>query len=113
LGYELAEENPVTHFMSDRKTGKLREDVLNEKAVSAIIEGKCTLEKLPEVLEALKRAAEKVDTVFTVEIISKVPPEGKIPIIPILERLGYWYSINSKNNLGLGQPAYNFYEQDD
>jgi len=41
LGYEMAEENPVTQFMSDRKTGKLRDDILNERATSAIIEGKC------------------------------------------------------------------------
>ena len=109
LGYEFAEENPVTQFMADRKTGKLREDVLNEKATSAIIEGKCRIENLPKVLETVKKAAEKVESVFTVEIISKVPPEGEIPIIPILEKLGYWYSINSKNNVGLGDPQFKFY----
>ena len=110
LGYQFAGENPVTHFMADIKTGKLRDDVLNEKATSAIIEGKCKLEVLPQVLEALKEAAEKVDTVFTVEIITKVPPVGEIPIVPILEKYGYWYSINSKNNMGLGEPAFKFYQ---
>lgn len=109
LGYEFARENPVTHFMADIKIGKLRDDVLNEKATSAIIEGKCKLEVLPQVLEALKEAAEKVDTVFTVEIITKVPPVGEVPIAPILEKYGYWYSINSKNNMGLGEPAFKFY----
>jgi hypothetical protein len=110
LGYEFAEQNPVTHFMADVKTGKLRDDVLNEKATSAIIEGKCKLEVLPQVLKALKEAAEKVDTVFSVEIISKVPPVGEIPIVPILEKYGYFYSINSKNNMGLGEPAFKFYQ---
>jgi Pyruvate/2-oxoacid:ferredoxin oxidoreductase delta subunit len=112
LGYEFAAENPVTHFMSDKKTGKLREEVLDEKATSAIIEGKCKLENLAAVLEAIKKAAEKVDTVFTVEVITKVPPEGEIPIIPVLDRLGYWYSINSKNNMGLGEPGFKFYEDE-
>lgn len=110
LGYEFAGENPVTHFMADVKTGKLRDDVLNEKATSAIIEGKCKLEVLPQVLKALKEVAEKVDTVFSVEIISKVPPVGEIPIVPILEKYGYFYSINSKNNMGLGEPAFKFYQ---
>lgn len=110
LGYEFAGQNPVTHFMEDVKTGKLRDDVLNEKATSAIIEGKCKLEVLPQVLEALKEAAEKVDTVFSVEIITKVPPVGEIPIVPILEKYGYFYSINSKNNMGLGEPAFKFYQ---
>jgi hypothetical protein len=96
--------------MSDKKTGKLRDDVLNEKATSAIIEGKCKLEKLPEALKALEEASEKVDTVFSVEVITKVTPEGHVPIKPVLEDLGYWFSINSKNNIGLGEPAFKFYD---
>jgi len=109
IGYKLAEENPVTHFMSDKTTGKLRDDVLGEKATSAIIEGKCKLEKLPEALKALQEAAEKVDSVFTVEVITKVTPEGEVPIKPVLDELGVWYSVNSKNNLGMGEPAFDFY----
>jgi hypothetical protein len=110
IGYELAAENPVTHFMSDKTTGKLRDDVLNEKATSAIIEGKCKLEKLPEALKVLQKVAKEVDTVFTVEVITKVPPEGEIPVKPTLEKLGFWYSINTKNNMGLGEPAFKFNE---
>jgi Pyruvate/2-oxoacid:ferredoxin oxidoreductase delta subunit len=110
IGYELANENPVTHFMSDKKTGKLRDDVLGEKATSAIIEGKCKLERLAEALKALEEAAKKVDTVFTVEVITKVTQEGEAPIKAALEKAGYWYSINSKNNMGLGEPAFKFYD---
>jgi len=112
LGYQMAAENPVTHFMTDKNTGKLRDDILNEKATSAIIEGKCKLEKLPEILEVLRKVAQEVDTVFSVEVITKVPPEGEIPIMPVLDKYGYWYSMNSKNNMGLGIPAYKFYESD-
>jgi len=110
IGYVLAEENPVTHFMSDKTTGKLRDDILGEKATSAIIEGKCKLEKLPQALRALQSAAARVESVFTVEVITKVTPQGEIPIKAVLEKLGFWYSINSKNNLGLGEPAFKFYE---
>jgi hypothetical protein len=105
----MAAENPVTHFMSDKTTGKLREDILGEKATSAIIEGKCKLEKLPEVLKVLQDVAKTLDTVFTVEVITKVPPEGEVPIVPVLNKMGVWYSINSKNNMGLGEPHYKFY----
>ena len=110
IGYVLAEENPVTHFMSDKTTGKLRDDILGEKATSAIIEGKCKLEKLPQALRALQSAAARVDSVFTVEVITKVTPQGEVPIKAVLEELGFWYSINSKNNLGLGEPAFKFYD---
>jgi hypothetical protein len=109
IGYELAGENPVTHFMEDKTTGKLRDDVLGEKATSAIIEGKCKLEKLPEAIRALQDAAKKVETVFTVEVITKVTPKGEVPIKSVFEDMGIWYSINSKNNIGIGEPSFNFY----
>jgi hypothetical protein len=112
LGYQLAAENPVTHFMSDKTTGKLRDDVLGEKAISAIIEGKCKLEKLPEVLRVLQDVAKTLDTVFTVEVITKVPPVGEVPIVPVFKEMGMWYSINSKNNMGLGEPRYKFYDDE-
>jgi len=35
-------------------------------------------------------------------------PDGVV--IPILKKLGYWYSINSKNNVGLGDPPFKFNE---
>ena len=111
IGYEMADENPVTHFMLDKNTGKLRDDVLNEKATSAIIEGKCKLEKLPEAIRALQEAAKKVSSVFTVEVITKVTPEGEVPIKPVLDEIGIWYSINTKNNLGIGEPTFNFYPE--
>jgi len=109
IGYQLAEENPVTHFMSDKTTGKLRDDVLGEKATSAIIEGKCKLEKLPEALQALQEAAKRVESVFTVEVITKVTPKGEVPIKPVLEKMGIWHSVNTKNNIGIGLPSYDFY----
>jgi hypothetical protein len=109
IGYEFAAENPVTHFMADKKTGKLREDVVNEKATSAIIEGKCKLEMLPAALKVLQEVAKTLDTVFTVEVITKVPPKGEVPIVPVLNKLGIWHSINSKNNMGLGEPYFKFY----
>jgi hypothetical protein len=109
LGYHFAEENPVTHFMSDKQTGKLRDDVLGEKATSAIIEGVAPLESLEEVLVALRKVSNEVNTVFTVEVITKVTPEGGVPIKDVLDRMGIWYSLNSKNNLGLGEPYFDFY----
>ena len=109
IGYQIADENPVTHFMSDKSTGKIRDDILGEKATSAIIEGKCKLERLPEALRALKEAEKKVNTVFTVEVITKVTQEGGIPIKPVLEEMGLWYSVNTKNSLGIGEPSFNFY----
>jgi hypothetical protein len=83
--------------------------VLGEKATSAIIEGVAPIEKLEEVLRALKKVAEEVNTVFTIEVITKVTPRGEVPIKEVFDRMGIWYSLISKNNLGLGEPYFDFY----
>ena len=64
LGVEFEEENPVTALMVDKKTGKVNEDVLNERVLSAIIECKIETERLKKVLEALKAVSTKIDTVW-------------------------------------------------
>ena len=109
LGYEFADENPVTHFMADRKTGKLLDEVLGEKATSAIIEGVVPIGKLPAVIRALQEVAREVNTVFTIEVITKVTPEGEVPIRPVLDDINVWYSLVSKNNIGIGEPYFDFY----
>src|SRR6266481_1311267 len=40
VGIDFELKNPVTHMMTDRKTGTIREDILNEKILSAIVEFK-------------------------------------------------------------------------
>ena len=47
-------KNPVTYVMKDIKTGMLREDILGEFVLSAIVEGDVPIEKLETVLAALK-----------------------------------------------------------
>ena len=46
-------------------------------------------------------------------MITKVTPDGEVPIKAVLEEHGYWYAVNSKNNLGLGLPAFDFYDEGD
>jgi hypothetical protein len=70
------------------------------------------LERLPEALRVLQEVAKTLDTVFTLEVITKVPPEGEVPIVPVFKEMGLWHSINSKNNMGLGEPHYKFYEDE-
>ncbi len=49
LGIDFESKNPVTSLMTDVNTGNLRDDVLDEKVLSAIIEFKTTLDKIPDV----------------------------------------------------------------
>jgi len=98
--------NPVTQLMQDPQTGKIREDVLDEKVLSAIIELKTTLDQIPRVLSELECVQKKTDFVFSLGIASKCLADGSIPHEEWVERAGYTLSPNGKTNLGLGRPQF-------
>jgi len=99
-------KNPVTYVMTDTATGKLREDILGEFVLSAIVEGDLPIEKLEDVLGALKRVACEVDTVFSVGLSSRVYPDGSLVFQDRLTRLGYTPYPCGKTNVGLARPAF-------
>jgi ferredoxin len=98
--------NPVTQLMEDTKTGKMKKEILEEKVLSAIIEVKTELEKIPDYLETLETIQGKINTVFSVGIASKCLPDGSIPHVKWVDDAGYKLSPNGKTNLGLGRPLF-------
>jgi ferredoxin len=103
--------NPVTQLMVDTKTGKMKDEVLDEKVLSAIIEIKTTLEKIPDYLKALEEIQKETDAVFSVGVASKCLPDGSVPHEKWVREAGYKLSLNGKTNLGLGKPLYKEAEQ--
>jgi ferredoxin len=106
LGMSFEPQNPVTQLMADPRAGRIREDVLDEKVLSAIIEMRTTLERIPEVLATLNRVQREIDTVMSVGIASRCLPDGTIPHEAWVRDSGYLLSINGKTNLGLGRPLF-------
>jgi NAD-dependent dihydropyrimidine dehydrogenase PreA subunit len=104
VGIEFELQNPVSALMLDRETGKINEEVLDEKVLSAIVEFKVKNDRLESALKAIKELSTKVDTVFSVDLISRIYPDGSIPTVPIAKRVGFSPSPNTKTNLGLGRP---------
>jgi len=103
LGAEFEPENPLTVLL-DPETGRIRyREILNERAMSAIVEMKVGQERAIEVIEVLREVAKEIDTVFTVDIINKCR-DGAIPVKPVLEEAGIRVRINGKVNVGLGRP---------
>jgi len=103
LGVEFEPESPWTHII-DTKTGRIKDRrFAKEKVLSCIIECKAQKERTPDIYNALMEAAKEIDTVFTLDIISKCK-DGNIILKPILERAGIKVRINGKTNLGLGRP---------
>jgi len=104
LGAKFEPKNPATLLMKDVGAGKLKEDVLDEKVLSAIVECTFPIEKIKAALIALKEVARDVDTVFSVDCISVVEPDGSLPMDKILSELEIPRYINGKTNVGLGRP---------
>jgi len=105
LGLSFEPQNPVTFLMTDKSTGKMRGDVLNEKVLSAIVEFEADLSQVPAIVAKLNEVAGEVDTVFSVDLTCLVDPDGTVPVEKIdLSTLGRSLSINGKTNVGLGRP---------
>ena len=99
-------ENPVTQLMSNRDTGKISEEVLDEKVLSAIIELKVDIERIPEFLLTLREIENEVDTTMMVGIASRCLPDGTIPHEEWVTGTDARLSPNGKINLGLGRPLF-------
>jgi len=102
IGIEFEPKNPVTHMMTDRKTGKLRDDILNEKILSAIVEFKTGLEKLPAVLKCVDDVSQTLDTVVSVGVSTRCDEQGNSALDGILKDEGFEF-VRGKTNLGLGR----------
>ena len=102
LGVYFEKNNPVTSLMSDPAKGAIRKDILDEKILSAIVELKTDLKKVPAVLQTIKEIASQVETVISVGVSTRCDALGNDPLQEILEREGY-PSYRGKTNLGLGR----------
>jgi len=105
LGVQFEPGNPLTQLMKDTASGLLRDDIKEEKVLSAIVEFVAPNEKLPAVLVALEEAAVEVDTVFSVGIIDRLTSSGEAPNVEQARRLGYSVGPSAKLNVGLGRPG--------
>ncbi|MFS8087305.1 MAG: DUF362 domain-containing protein [Acidobacteriota bacterium] len=103
LGVKFEGKNPITHLMADQAAGTLQEDLLNEKILSAIVEIKTTVDRVPAVLEVVTRVAKRIDTVIAIGVSTRCDQDGEDPVLaPLLDRLGYTLA-RAKTNMGLGR----------
>jgi NAD-dependent dihydropyrimidine dehydrogenase PreA subunit len=102
-------ENPITFLMINKKTGEMNPEVMNERVLSGIIEFEVPIAKASELLRDIKKVAKEIDTIFSLDAISFVEQDGKVPMLEIMSNNGFFPSPNGKNNMGLGKPLYEFY----
>jgi hypothetical protein len=101
-GVVFETENPVTSLMTDTNEGCIREDVLEEKVLSCIVESKIEINRVPEMLGVIKELAPSLNTVISLGLSTRCNDDGDEPLKEILHREGYspW---RAKINLGLGR----------
>ncbi|MGB9757293.1 MAG: DUF362 domain-containing protein [Candidatus Bipolaricaulaceae bacterium] len=108
VAFASPEENPLSAVMTDFKTGEIREDLLDTRVLSIIVEAICPKEKLPAALAALKEVAKEIDTVFSLGIVSVWDEEQNRYLFQTLEKAGLPRPRRGKVNVGLGRPLVKF-----
>lgn len=103
LGVQFDPNNPLTYLMAEPETGKLKEEVLDEFVVSAIIEFKVPLQRCVEVVRKLEEVSHRIDTVFSVGVISRVDDDWTIPAAKVLEADNIQIRPAGKTTLDLGR----------
>lgn len=103
---KIEPENPFNDMIQDYETGELKPELLGEKVLSAIMEFKITPDRLGLALRTIKEAAREVDSVFVVDVFTRVGPGLTIPpeVLETIEAEGYTRRPNAKINMGLGRP---------
>ena len=105
---KFEKENPLTSLMKDEQTGELRKDILQERAMSVIIEFKLEIQYFDILLLLLKKIENDLETVFSLSLTTKIEKSGEMYIIPtmnILRKKGIMPYNNGKINVGLGSTS--------
>jgi hypothetical protein len=95
-------KNPIFTLLSDPATGTIREDIMNEKLLSAILELKTTLEHVPEVLRVVRTIAPTLKTIVSIGVATRCDARGDNKLEPLFIREGY-NVFRGKTNTGLGR----------
>ena len=104
-GVAFEKKNPVTSLMSDVATGSIREDILDEKVLSAIVEIKVPVARAEEIIRLVWDVEQRIDTVVTIGAGVRCDSNGDDKVVaPSFERHGY-DRARAKTNVGLGRPG--------
>ena len=102
-GVAFEKKNPVTSLMTDTATGTIRQDILDEKVLSAIVEIKVGVERTEEIVRLVQNVEKQIGTVVVMGVGARCDEAGEENVVaPILERLGYKIE-RAKTNIGLGR----------
>lgn len=100
-GFMVVSDNPVAALVEDEATGALDPSVLDEKAISILVEFILPEDRSGELLEMAEELAREVDTVFNVSVALAAGEKGRSPLGSIFP--GVWSLPNGKVNIGFSK----------
>ena len=103
-GVEFDPGSPLVSLMEDPRTGKIREDILDERCLHVFIHFSVDDDTLRESLAALQVVSGQIETVFSVGLSNRVGNDGTIPTLEIVHEMGLKELPQVKTNVGLGRP---------
>jgi len=103
-GIEFERANPLTFLMEDIHTGKIKDDVRNEKVLSAIVEFVIPQADLEIICTKIDEASRKAQCIFSWGLVARFEADGTLPVVGRLEKIGIKVPQNMKVNVGLGRP---------
>jgi len=104
-GVPFEMKNPVTSLMTDTAVGTIREDILDEKIMSAIVEIKVPVARVEEIIRLIHEVEQRSTTVVTIGVGARCDSDGEERVVaPILEQLGYRLE-RARTNIGIGRSA--------
>jgi hypothetical protein len=106
LGVKFEPKNPLTGLMADPATGRMKPDILGEKVLSAIIEVTVPLERMADIVAAVREVTRQISTVCSFDLTARADPDGTVEAFRIAAELGLAPTVNGKTNLGLGRPLF-------
>src|SRR5271165_3512649 len=84
-GVAFEKKNPVTSLMSDVSTGTIRQDILDEKVLSAIVEIKVSIDRAEEIIRLVWDVEKQIETVVALGVGVRCDQDGEENIVaPIL-----------------------------
>jgi hypothetical protein len=76
-GVSFEKKNPITSLMSDVPSGTIREDILDEKVLSAIVEIKVPVERTEEIIRLVWEVEKQIDTVVALGVGTRFDEHGE------------------------------------
>ncbi|BCV25260.1 DUF362 domain-containing protein [Gelria sp. Kuro-4] len=104
---KFEKDNPLTYLMVEPEKGTFSDEAKQARVVSCIIEFTIPANSLGKTLTTLKKVAREIETVFSLDLISRCEEEEdgiEVPVTRQLEAMGFTVRPNAKINLGLGRP---------